>query len=112
MAQPGAPRPPAGGSAYFEKKGEVHELRRLLGDAGSGEDLAATGRRAHRPLCRHRIDSNIELTLVVGPPGNRPSYVGGPHSRSLSGARSMPLPSRFADVQDFRISRGTPNMEF
>jgi len=37
MAQPGAPRPP-GGSAYFEKKGEVHELRQLLRGAAADRD--------------------------------------------------------------------------
>mmetsp|Transcript_122521 Transcript_122521/g.357768 ORF Transcript_122521/g.357768 Transcript_122521/m.357768 type:complete len:838 (-) Transcript_122521:218-2731(-) len=36
MAQSSAPRPP--GSAYFEKKGEVHELRQLLRGAAADRD--------------------------------------------------------------------------
>lgn len=38
MAQSSAPRPPGAGSAYFEKKGEVHELRQLLRGAAADRD--------------------------------------------------------------------------
>mmetsp|Transcript_21961 Transcript_21961/g.55959 ORF Transcript_21961/g.55959 Transcript_21961/m.55959 type:complete len:561 (+) Transcript_21961:233-1915(+) len=38
MAQPGAPRPPGTGAPYFEKKGEVHELRQLLRGAAVDRD--------------------------------------------------------------------------
>lgn len=38
MAQPGAPRPPGTGQPYFEKKGEVHELRQLLRGAAADRD--------------------------------------------------------------------------
>merc|ERR1719450_965537 len=37
MAQPPPPRP-AGGSTYFDKKGEVHELRQLLRGAAADRD--------------------------------------------------------------------------